>query len=112
MRFNRLGKGVTYKRGSMNRLESRYAAYLDGLKLGGDVLWYAYESVTFTLAKGTRYTPDFLVMLKDGTLEAHETKGFWQDAARIKIKVAAEKYPITFRAMKWVKGQWEMESFQ
>jgi hypothetical protein len=40
------------------------------------------------LAKDTFYTSDFMVMLADGRLEAHEVKGFWQEDARAKIKIA------------------------
>jgi hypothetical protein len=54
-------------------------------------------------------------MLSDGRLQAHEVKGFWQEDARVKIKVAADMYPIEFIAVKAVSkkngGGWEKEIF-
>ena len=64
----------------------------------------------------TRSTPpDFAVLPADGVLEIHEVKGFWQDDARVKIKVAASLYPFRFVAMKARAkkhgGGWEAEAF-
>jgi hypothetical protein len=39
-------------------------------------------------------------MRQDGQMEIHETKGFWTDDARVKIKVAADMYPFKFVAIK------------
>lgn len=98
--------------GVMNKTESAYAEYLEALKIGGAVLWYAFEPVTFRLAKKTSYTPDFLVMLNDMTLECHEVKGFWQDDARVKVKVAADQFPfLKFVAIRKIKGGWDFEEF-
>lgn len=55
------------------------------------------------------YTPDFFVMLASGALEAHEVKGFWQDDARVKIKCAADIYPLRFFAVKKSKMGWLIE---
>ncbi|MFX6258524.1 DUF1064 domain-containing protein, partial [Acinetobacter baumannii] len=45
----------------------------------------------------------------------HEVKGFWTDDARVKIKVAAEQYPLTFLAVKAKAkkdgGGWAIETF-
>jgi hypothetical protein len=100
------------KTGTMNKTETAYKKYLEGLKMSGNILWYAFEGLTFRLADNTRYTPDFIVLKKDMTLEAHEVKGFWRDDARVKIKVAADLYPIKFIAVKKPKcGGWEVEEF-
>lgn len=95
----------------MNKLETRYYKYLDSRP---DVLEVYYEPFKLRLGKDwkTTYAPDFLIMKKDLTLEVHETKGFWRDDARVKIKVAANLYPI----FKWVgvtlrKGKWWYEEF-
>ena len=93
----------------MNALEARYGLYLEGLRRSGEVLWYKYEAIKFRLADKTFYTPDFLLVTKDGTFEAHETKGFWTDDARVKIKVVAEMYPIRFVTVKLTKNGWEKE---
>src|SRR5262245_38377650 len=80
-------------RGTMNKTEARYAFELEVLKRGGKIIWYAFEPITLRLAKRTSYTPDFLVMHNDGSLEFVETKGHWEDDARVKIKVAAKMFP-------------------
>ena len=95
----------------MNRLEQSYAEHLKLREHAGEVLWWAYEGMKFRLASNTFFTPDFTVMLADGTIEVHETKGFWEDDARIKIKVAAALYPFRFVGVKFVAKAWEFEDF-
>ncbi|HET6207019.1 MAG TPA: hypothetical protein VFD98_09425, partial [Terracidiphilus sp.] len=60
-------------------------------------------------------SPDFAVMLVNGQLEMHEVKGFWQDDARAKIKIAADQYPFRFIAVtaqsKKSGGGWAVEEF-
>ena len=99
MRWPVRGKGRR-KPGEMNETEKRYAQSLDLRVHAGEILWWMYEGMTFRLAKRTTYTPDFNVMLPDGEIECHEVKGFWIDDARVKIKVAAEKFPFVFKAYK------------
>lgn len=95
----------------MNKTEAAYAAKLEGERLAGEVLWYAFEAIKLRLANNTFYTPDFAVLKADGSLEMHEVKGFWQDDARVKIKVAASLHPFRFVAVRKVKGGWEAETF-
>lgn len=95
----------------MNGLETRYAHYLEGLKRAGEIAWYEFDSVKLRLAEKTFYEPDFFVMMADGTLEIHEVKGFWEDDARVKIKVAAAKFPMKFKAIQLQKSQWVVEQF-
>lgn len=78
----------------MNKLEARYAEYLEAQKGLGEVLWYDYEAITLRLGDDCRYIPDFLVLVRSGHLEVRETKGFWEDDAKVKIRVAAELYPV------------------
>lgn len=103
------------KTGQMNNTEAEYGRHLEILKAAGDVLWYKFEGMKFRLADNTFYTPDFAVMLKDGSLQAHEVKGFWEDDAKVKIKVASDMYPIEFIAVKKRAkkngGGFDMESF-
>lgn len=84
--------------GTMNKTEKAYADELRTLQAAGAVLWWAFEPVKLQLADRTYYTPDFLVMLADHSLECHEVKGFWEDDARVKIKVAARLFPFRFVA--------------
>lgn len=103
------------KAGAMNKTELAYEAHLFMRKAAGEVAWYKFEGVKLRLADNTFYSPDFAVMLASGEMEIHEVKGFWQDDARVKIKVAADLYPFKFVAVK-VKpkklgGGWEYEYF-
>lgn len=104
------------KVGEMNATEARYLAYLEQRKQAGEILWFKFEGVKLRLADNAFYTVDFFVMLADGTLEAHEVKGKWEDDARLKIKVAQELYPFRFIAVKPVPasrgGGWEVEDFE
>lgn len=84
----------------MNKAEQAYDAHLQQLRHAGEILWYKFEGVKLRLADNTFYTCDFAVLAKDGVLEMHEVKGFWQDDARVKIKVAASIYPFRFVAVR------------
>ena len=95
----------------MNKLEAEYSRELETAKQTGLILWWAYEAIKFRLADRTFYTPDFIVMRCDGEMQAHEVKGFWEDDARVKIKVAAELFPLPFVAVMKRKGQWVNEWF-
>lgn len=92
-------KGARKQPGQMNKAEAAYAAHLELRKAAGEILWYAYEPFSLRLADGAWYKPDFGVMLADGEIECHEVKGHWDTAARVRIKVAADKYPFRFVAM-------------
>lgn len=103
------------KSGVMNKTEALYAQELENRKFLGDVLWYKFEGVKFKLADNTHYNPDFAVMLENGQVEIHEIKGWWQDDAKVKIKVAASMYPFRFIAIKAKAkkdgGGWSIEEF-
>lgn len=103
------------KVGTMNKTEQAYAGTLELRKVAGEVAWYKFEGLKFRLADNTFYTPDFAVMLATGALEAHEVKGFWQDDARAKFKIAADMYPLQFVAIqaraKKDGGGWKVEEF-
>lgn len=111
-RFFALGR---LKPGVMNKTERAYADTLEWRRRAGEVVWFKFEAIKLRLADNTFYTPDFLVMLADGTLEAHEVKGHWRDDARAKIKIAAELYPFRFIAVtpraKRDAGGWNVETF-
>jgi hypothetical protein len=95
----------------MNKLETSYRDYLDGLKLSGEILDYIYEGITFRLAARTTYTPDFIV-IRPECIEIHEVKGFWRDDGRVKWKTAAAKYPwFRFVGVQRRKNQWVFEIY-
>lgn len=97
----------------MNKLETAYAAELARMVSQGEIASFEFEGVSFRLARGAWFTPDFAVWHYDGRLELHETKGFWREAARVRIKVAASKYDrCRFVAIRLVKGAWVREEFR
>lgn len=89
------------RRDRMNKLEADYAAHLESLRRNGEIAMWMYEPLKLNLAPGQAcsYTPDFMVVSRDNVLELHEVKGFWEDDARVKIKVAADKFPFVFVAV-------------
>lgn len=111
------GRGRTTRReaGKMNNLERDYAAALEGARIAGQIARWDFEPEALRLADRTFYHPDFRVLRVDGTVEFHEVKGFWEDDARVKIKVAAEMHPYVFvgvkRAPKRDGGGWINEVF-
>jgi hypothetical protein len=109
-----IGKPREPRRGRMNQTEAEYAA-----KLRADpaFVWTEFEGMKFRLANGSWFTPDFPVVFSDERgLEIHEVKGFWREAARVRIKVAARLYPLTFRAVRKIPkkqgGGWRTETFR
>ncbi|OPY82482.1 MAG: hypothetical protein A4E65_00782 [Syntrophorhabdus sp. PtaU1.Bin153] len=79
--------------GSMGSLEKQYAAeVLKPRKITGEIVDYRFEAIKLRLAPNTFYTPDFVVTFED-RIELHETKGYWEDDARAKIKIAAAMFP-------------------
>jgi hypothetical protein len=101
--------------GTMNKTEAAYDAHLWQRRHLGEILWHKFEGIKLRLADNTFLTVDFAVLSADGFLEMHEVKGFWEDDARVKIKVAASIYPFRFRAVKPMSkkrgGGWEVEQF-
>lgn len=97
----------------MNGLETRYGQKLDELIERGGVAAWRFEAINLRLADATFYRPDFLVILKSGHIEFHETKGYWREDARVKIKVAASLYPwFTFVAIQEKNGVFIIEQFE
>lgn len=108
---------AVHKKGKMNRLEAAYAQHLQSQVLTGAIDAWFFESLKFKLAENAcGYTPDFMVVRADGVIEFHEVKGHWEDDARVKIKVAADKFPFVFYGVTRVKNKvggrvWRLEAF-
>lgn len=99
--------------GTMNKLEQEYESHLKRHMMAGDIISYQFESIKLKLADKTYYTPDFMVVNADGTMELHEVKGFWEDDARVKIKVAAAKFwMFQFIGVQKDKTVWRYEEFK
>ena len=103
-------KGTRRTRGEMNRNESAYAEHLRLLTHAGEVVWFAFEAIKLRLADNTTLTVDFVVMLRDGTIEFVDVKGYKKKAngdpgywaledSKIKLKIAAEMFPFVFRVV-------------
>lgn len=89
------------------KLNKTEAAFMQWLQERHDAGTIRAQSVTFVLANGVRYTPDF-TNLRLGL--AWETKGFMRDDAAVKIKVAAAMYPeIRFHLVTRKGGTWEIQ---
>lgn len=105
--------------GEMNKLEAEYARVLDDQKAKGEIKDWKYEALRLRIAFGNKpawFKVDFWVILPDGSNEFHETKGWWREAARLRIKVAAGVYEwAKFVGVRKKKlkdgGGWEMEAF-
>jgi hypothetical protein len=107
----------------MNKLEAAYAQQLERDRRAGLIMSWHFEPVKFRLANKTTYTPDFMITRTYelraywlNGIEFHETKGFWREDARVKIKVAAEIFPM-FKFLGITKkrvrdgGGWNVEEF-
>ncbi len=96
-------------RAKMSEGEKSMANVLDAQLRAGELRRWWYES--FTLRVGIErcdYTPDFVLLLADGSLEVIEVKGKkkWEDSI-IKWKSAALEYPIArWRMIEWAGGSW------
>lgn len=90
--------------GRMNGMEKKYAAHLDLRKTTGEILGWKFEPLKLKLAPATFYNPDFGVQMPNGRMELHETKGHWEDDARVKIKWAAKDFGEWFGV---VGVQWD-----
>jgi hypothetical protein len=102
--------------GAMNKTEALFETSFIKPKLyTGEFCEYGFESIKLRLAKTTFYTPDFYVVTPNEII-IYEVKGHWEDDARVKIKVAADKYPC-FRFIAVQKktakegGGWKFEEF-
>jgi len=95
LRVRGRARRVQHQPGRMNQLETRYAELLEiGTRTKPqEVARWRFEPLKLRLADRTFYEPDFCVVTPEGFIEFHEVKGFWEDDARVKVKVAAEMYP-------------------
>ena len=83
------------KRGP-NKWESEYATILEAQLRNHEIEWYGFEKIRIRLADGAWFKPDFAVISRMGVLRFIEVKGMWREAARVRIKVAAEVIPLKF----------------
>lgn len=135
--WSNYARGERKQRGVMNRTERQFSELLEMQKAAGEVVEWWYEAMTFKLTDapgeksddllagelsdkkrtGTRYTPDFSVMLADERMIHYEVKGtgIATTADLNRVKAAAEKYPFRFyvatKRTKKAGGGFEIEEF-
>ncbi len=100
--------------GYRSQLERDYAAHLEILKQAGAIKFWGYECVKLKLGGKKRYvyfTPDFIVVFADGHTEAHECKGFFREAAKLRTNIAAGLYPWPIIVIKRDREGWKREEF-
>lgn len=118
-------KGRAQKRrdpGTMTATEKRYSEVLEGMRLSGEIDRWDFEPERLVLADRTQFTPDFRVILNDGSVVMVEVKpAGWehipnQDMSNVKVKVAAQLHPYIFwRAVERRKkdgGGFEVETVE
>lgn len=96
------GRSLTQRKqtGEMNGYERDRAAELAAMLGRGEIGFYAFEHLKLRLADDTYYTPDFMVVYPDGRTVIEDVKGSHQeDAARVKMKVAATMFPWEFHVL-------------
>lgn len=104
--------------GDLNKAEQARARVLETLRLAGEIQGWTSQAVSLSLAKGTHYRPDFLVIEADGTVVFEEVKGTrgWalDPQGRVKFKVAADRYPFfVFRGcLRRTGGGWDVEEVE
>lgn len=112
----------------MNKTEAAYRDQLELRKRCGEIQDYGFERITLKLAKDTRYTPDFDVLLNDGSILLVDTKGakkvarkdgsteivaYSQEDSKMKVKVAADMFYFRF-IFTWFNKQtgcWDEQEF-
>lgn len=102
--------------GEQNKTEQAFDHYLAMQKLAGEILWYKFSGIKLRLADNTFVTVDFFVLTKDREIQAIDTKGsprIYMDDAKVKMKAAAEAYPIfrfrvAFPKAKKDGGGWDL----
>ena len=106
------------KQGQMNKTETAYSQRLELMLRAGEILWFSFEGVKLRIADNCFLTVDFAVMTKTGLLEMHDVKGsvhVFSDDAKVKMKVAAGKFPFVFKVVYPVGkklGGWNVEEIK
>ncbi len=78
-----------------NQLEQDFREYCSGLTNGAEIWQFWRKPFILRIGPDMTFEPDFLVRDWTNQCYAIDTKGpFSREDSRIKIKVAAEKYPL------------------
>lgn len=82
-------------------LERRYAEFLESRKILREIIVWQYEGIRLQLGGGATFMPDFAIIRRDEPdgrriTELHEVKGFWREAAKVRMKVAVDRWQEYF----------------
>jgi len=101
-------------KGQMNKTEAEFALICESRKRNGEIVHWMYHAVTFVLADGLRWTPDFVLLFPDFVQVCVDTKGAGpiSDTSLAKIKMAAKTFFwITFVIEQKKKDGWHRRVF-
>ena len=95
--------------------ERKYAFYLECSRGVQSIIDWEHEPETFWfegIKRGTNnYKPDFKITFKDGTIEYHEVKGFYDNKSLTKIKRMKKYHPEIKLIMVdkgWFTNTWKL----
>jgi hypothetical protein len=89
-----------------NKTESDYrATQLRGMDA-------RFEALTFRMANGHRYTPDWVVFTNAGNIECHEVKGGYALGSEQRARLAFDQARVEFPWITWVWAKKSEGSFQ
>ena len=83
-----------------NKTEAAYRREV--LDTRRDTAAVTYEGLTFRMANGHRYTPDWLVVTKAGAIECHEVKGRRALHSQQRARLAFDQARVEFPWAAWV----------
>jgi hypothetical protein len=83
-----------------NKTEAAYRVEIIGPR--PDVVAAYYEGLTFRMANGHRYTPDWVVVTDEGRVECHEVKGAYALHSQQRARLAFDQARVEFPWVTWV----------
>ena len=83
-----------------NKTEACYRSQV--LARRPDIQTIRYEGITLRMENGHRYTPDWIVVTKTGTVEAHEVKGGYRLHSYGRARLAFDQAAIEFPWLTWI----------
>ena len=92
-----------------SKWEADYAHYLDLLIPVGNLVSWDYEPDRLEIGVGAFYTPDFRIITRgvDRGIQYHEVKGYRREAAIVRLKAEALRYPqFRFVLVTKANGEW------
>ena len=92
---------VTRSAKGPNKTEAEYRRMFLGTGRA-DLVAVAFEGLTFRLANGHRYTPDWVCQLVDGQLICIEVKGSYRLGSYQRARLAFDQAAVEWPGLKWI----------